>query len=250
MTETVQAPTTPSLRSQQHPLVCRLADRIEHIWATHLDLSPYAMPEDLGYVEGRLEGERVTIENHCYETPQFRKLHLELAKVGPALDILHCVMFPRPTYPLPIFGNDLVGSSKAGISAAIVDLSPINAERKLPEIYDRQLCALPTTEFSEHRELPGWGDIFSPHCVFVRPMDEDEELDFLAKVEAYLTIHCQHAALTQPVQTPAAEAELLAAQRYYCAKQRENDKTTRVLAKAFGNDWAERYMRTMLFDVV
>jgi phycocyanobilin:ferredoxin oxidoreductase len=57
-------------------------------------LSPYPMPESLGYVEGRLEGEKLTIENRCYETPQFRKLHLELAKVGTTLDILHCVMFP------------------------------------------------------------------------------------------------------------------------------------------------------------
>ncbi len=250
MTETVQAPTTSSLRQQQHPLVRRLADRIEHIWGKYLDLSPYEMPHDLGYVEGRLEGERVTIENHCYQTPQFRKLHLELAKVGPALDILHCVMFPRVNYPLPMFGNDLVGSSKAGISAAIVDLSPINAARELPKLYDMQLSSLPETEFSEHRELPGWGDIFSPHCVFVRPMDEDEELDFLAKVEAYLTIHCQNAAMMQPVETAAEEAELLEAQRYYCAKQRENDKTTRVLEKAFGKEWAERYMRTMLFDTV
>jgi phycocyanobilin:ferredoxin oxidoreductase len=250
MTETVQSPTTPSLRQQQHSLICRLADRIEHLWNQYLELSPYEMPEDLGYVEGRLEGERVTIENHCYQTPQFRKLHLELAKVGPSLDILHCVMFPRSRYALPMFGNDLVGSSKAGISAAIVDLSPINAQGKLPEIYDRQLSALPQTEFSQRRELPAWGEIFSPHCLFVRPMDEAEELNFLAKVEAYLTIHCQNAALAEPVQTAEEEAELLAAQRYYCAKQRENDKTKRVLEKAFGDEWADRYMKTMLFDTL
>lgn len=248
MTE-IAPQTTPSLRQQQHPLVRRLADRIESLWAQHLDLSPYAMPEDLGYVEGRLEGERVTIENHCYETPQFRKLHLELAKVGSNLDILHCVMFPRSRYPLPMFGNDLVGS-QAGISAAIVDLSPINAEHTLSDSYERQLAALPKTEFSQPRDLPRWGDIFSPYCVFVRPMGEDEELSFVTKVEAFLTIHCQQAARTEPVQTAAAEAELVAAQRYYCAKQRENDKTKRVLEKAFGKDWAERYMRTMLFDEV
>lgn len=236
-----------SLRQRQHPLVCRLADRIEKIWAEHLDLSPYEMPEDLGYVEGRLEGERVTIENHCYQTPQFRKLHLELAKVGPALDILHCVMFPRTPYPLPMFGNDLVGS-RAGISAAIVDLSPINPERRLPEQYDRQLAALPPAQFSQHRDLPGWGDIFSPYCVFVRPSDEEEELDFLARVESFLTIHCQNAVRTEPVHTAKEQQALLEAQRYYCAKQQENDKTRRVLEKAFGHDWAERYMTTMLFD--
>ncbi|HEY9655531.1 MAG TPA: phycocyanobilin:ferredoxin oxidoreductase, partial [Crinalium sp.] len=65
-----------SLRSRQHPLICRLADTIEDVWQQNLDLSPYSVPEDLGYIEGSLEGERLTIENHCYQTPQFRKLHL------------------------------------------------------------------------------------------------------------------------------------------------------------------------------
>lgn len=247
MNHPLPSTTTSSLRIRQHPLVCRLADRIEKIWAQYLDLSAYDMPEDLGYVEGRLEGEKVAIENHCYQTPQFRKLHLELAKVGPGLDILHCVMFPRTNYPLPMFGNDLVGS-RAGISAAIVDLSPINPERKLSELYDRQLAALPTDLFSQHRDLPGWGDIFSPYCVFVRPADEDEELDFLVRVESFLTIHCQNAVRTEPVQTAAEETALREAQRYYCAKQQENDKTRRILEKAFGVAWADRYMTQMLFD--
>ncbi|MGB3615281.1 MAG: hypothetical protein WBA10_15915, partial [Elainellaceae cyanobacterium] len=83
-------PSVPaSIRQQQHPLIRDLADTIEEVWQQHLDLSPYYLPEGLGYIEGRLEGDRLVIENSCYQTPQFRKLHLELAKVGRNLDILH-----------------------------------------------------------------------------------------------------------------------------------------------------------------
>ncbi len=237
---------TPSLREQQHPLLRRLADRIETIWGQYLDLEPYVMPEDLGYVEGKLEGERVTIENHCYQAPQFRKLHLELAKVGNGLDILHCVMFPNPRYPLPIFGADLVGG-KVGVSAAIVDLSPVTDNRTLPEGYAKKLAALPEYDFSQPRDLPGWGDIFSPFCTFVKPTNENEELDFLARVEAFLTIHCQQAIVTEPVDA-AGEAQIREGLRYYCTKQQQNDKTRRILEKSFGDAWAERYMTTMLFD--
>ena len=123
-------PTT-SLREQQHPLIHQLADCIEAVWHNHLELSPYHLPAELGYVEGRLEGEKLIIENRCYQTPQFRKMHLELAKVGNMLDILHCVMFPRPEYDLPMFGCDLVGG-RGQISAAIADLSPVDLERTLP----------------------------------------------------------------------------------------------------------------------
>lgn len=117
------------LKDRLHPLINQLAETIITTWQENLSLSPYQLPEGLGYVEGKLEGERLTIENRCYQTTQFRKMHLELAKVGTNLDILHCVMFPHVNYPLPMFGCDIV-AGKAGISAAIVDLSPTNAEKK------------------------------------------------------------------------------------------------------------------------
>lgn len=238
-----------SLRVKQHALIQRLADRIEGIWHQYLDLSPYQIPADLGYIEGALEGERLAIENHCYQTPQFRKLHLELAQVGNTLDILHCVMFPNPGYSLPIFGADIV-AGRGGIGAAIVDLSPVHADRSLPQSYQSRLAALDINEFSQPRELPPWGDIFSDYCLFVRPVDASEEAAFLHRVEEFLSIHCQVASRTQPLTSPAQIGGILARQQYYCDRQQQNDKTRRVLEKSFGAEWTDRYMTTMLFDHV
>jgi len=234
-----------SLRSHQHSLIRRMAETIEAAWHRYLDLSPYQIPEGLGYVEGKLEGERLVIENVCYQTPQFRKLHLELAQVGHNLDILHCVMFPRPEYGLPILGADLVGSNKGGISAAIIDLSPVAADQNLPSAYTQELKDLPPHSFSQVRAIPDWGDIFSPFCLFIRPGNPTEEEQFLARVDRYLTIHCTQATQSQP--EPANT--YLPGQQYYCHKQQQNDKTRRVLEKAFGQEWAENYMTKMLFDV-
>ncbi len=239
--------TSTSIRDQLHPAIHQLANCIEAVWHRHLDLSPYELPADLGYVEGRLEGEKLTIENRCYQTPQFRKLHLELAKVGTSLDILHCVMFPRPDYALPMFGADLVGG-RGQISAAIADLSPTSSDRRLPTGYQQALAALPPTEFSQRRELPPWGEIFSEFCLFIRPADAAEETAFVSRIEAFLDIHCQQAIATPA--TPERQAEILAGQKYYCTRQQENDKTRRVLEKAFGNEWAHYYMTTVLFDYV
>jgi len=223
-----------SLREQQHPLIRQLADAIEASWHRYLDLSPYELPHDLGYVEGRLEGEKLTIENRCYQTPQFRKMHLELAQVGNMLDILHCVMFPRPEYALPMFGCDLVGG-RGQISAAIADLSPVSSDRSLPQ-------------FSQPRELPPWGDIFSDVCIFIRPGNPEEEAQFLSRVEEFLRIHCTQATQATPL-SAEQQAEVFAGQHRYCTQQQQNDKTRRVLEKAFGPDWAERYMTTVLFDL-
>ncbi|MDF5723952.1 MAG: phycocyanobilin:ferredoxin oxidoreductase [Rhizonema sp. PD37] len=237
--------STPSLREQQHPLIRQLADGIEAVWHKHLDLSPYNLPTELGYVEGRLEGEKLIIENRCYQTPQFRKIHLELAKVGNMLDILHCVMFPRPEYDLPMFGCDLVGG-RGQISAAIADLSPLNGHN-LPESYASALSQIKTLNFSQPRELPEWGDIFSEYCIFIRPTSSEEAM-FLLRIEEFLEIHCTQAIASSPVSSDIVE-QILKGQRNYCTKQQQNDKTRRVLEKAFGHDWAENYMTTVLFDL-
>jgi phycocyanobilin:ferredoxin oxidoreductase len=239
-----------SLRSHQHRLIAKLADCIESVWHQYLQLSPYSVPDDLGYIEGNLEGARLVIENHCYQTPQFRKLHLELAQVSNGLDILHCVMFPNPDYALPIFGTDLVGRGGGLISAAIADLSPVSADRTLPQLYQTSLSLLPKAEFSQPRALPDWGDIFSDFCLFVHPVDEAEEALFLDRVRSFLTLHCQIASTASPLISHLEIAQVLAGQRHYCTKQQQNDKTRRVLEKSFGSEWTERYMTTMLFDYV
>ncbi|AFZ53015.1 phycocyanobilin:ferredoxin oxidoreductase [Cyanobacterium aponinum AL20118] len=235
------------LKDRLHPLINQLAETIITTWQENLSLSPYQLPEGLGYVEGKLEGERLTIENRCYQTTQFRKMHLELAKVGTNLDILHCVMFPHVNYPLPMFGCDIV-AGKAGISAAIVDLSPTNAEKNLAEDYNNALSALENSQFSDVRDLPVWGDIFSPFCLFIRPANEEEEIQFLNRVRDFLTIHCQIAEKSQSV---SDEEKLIywEGQKNYCSQQQQNDKTRRVLEKAFGEEWAENYMTSVLFDL-
>lgn len=237
----------PSIREQQHPLIGQLADIILNTWQNYLDLSPYELPEGLGYVEGRLEGEKLVIENRCYQTSQFRKMHLELAKVGQNLDILHCVMFPKPEYALPMFGCDIV-AGRGEVSAAIADLSPTNPERTLPQAYQNALQALPTPQFSQPRDLPVWGDIFSEFCLFIRPTGKEEESQFISRVKDFLEIHCRQANQAQPV-SPQQQAIYFAGQHNYCTKQQKNDKTRRVLEKAFGSEWAEKYMTLVLFDL-
>jgi phycocyanobilin:ferredoxin oxidoreductase len=84
--------------------------------------------------------------------------------------------------------------------------------------------------------------------LFVRPHDAAEEQNFLDLAANYLRVHCQQAIASNPV-SPSEQKLYLAGQRYYCSKQQQNDKTRRVLEKAFGETWAENYMTNVLFDV-
>ena len=225
---------TSSIRKHQHPLVRQLAEQIETAWQ-RLDLTPYHLPDDLGYVEGKLEGEKLIIENRCYPTPQFRKLHLDLARIGKNRDIV---------------------SGRGQVSAAIVDLSPGTAAGLLDQSYRTALLAFSSdlgteigpSSYQQPRDLPDWGKkIFSEFCCFVKPTTEAEEHQFLQQAKGYLNVHIHQALVRAP--RPERLPEFLERQRYYCAQQQQNDKTRRVLEKAFGNQWAERYMTTVLFDM-
>ncbi|MGB3787533.1 MAG: phycocyanobilin:ferredoxin oxidoreductase [Phormidesmis sp.] len=237
------------LQKQQHPAISQLAATIKSIWHKQLMVFPYNTPADLGYVEGALEGEQLVIENLCYQTLQFRKLHLELARVGNNLDILHCVMFPHPCFNLPIFGVDIV-AARGNITAAIVDLSPVSLDGALPASYRRALSQLPKAQFSSPRDLPEWGSIFSDHCLFVRVENPQEVNIFLNQVAQYLSLHCQLACESTKIEDRAERAAILAGQQHYCQQQQKNDKTRRILERAFDKQWAQRYLETMLFDCV
>jgi phycocyanobilin:ferredoxin oxidoreductase len=229
-----------------HPLVDRLAATIRGCWADLPELAPLAVDAELEAISGSLDGEALFIRNELRRCRGLRKLHLETARLGLGLQILHCVWFPDPRFDLPVFGADIV-ASPAGVSAAIMDLSPVRAG--LPEGIAAALEARPPRTYSQPRELPPWGSIFSPHVRFVRPAGAAEEQMFVEEVAEALAILAQACR-----QTPAqadddpATVERWEGQLGYCKQQKQNDKTRRVLEKAFNPAWANRYIEGLLFD--
>jgi len=229
-----------------HPLVDALAERIRIAWQGLPELAPLAVDPELEAISGSLDGEALFIRNELRQCRGLRKLHLETARLGAGLQILHCVLFPDPRYDLPVFGADIV-AGPAGVSAAIVDLSPVRGT--LPEAIAADLEALPSGSYSQQRELPGWGSIFSPFVRFVRPTSTEEETAFLDEVGGFLTVLAAAigTAVAQPSDHPAT-VERWQGQLRYCKQQKQNDKTRRVLEKAFNPAWADRYIEDLLFD--
>ena len=127
----------PSINGEGlHPLVESLAERIKQRRAELPELREFHLKSDMAAIKGRLEGEEIFLCNQMHSGKGIRKLHLEIASLGSGLQILHCVFFPDPRYDLPIFGTDVV-VGPAGVSAAIVDLSPVSKE--LPFSISNQL---------------------------------------------------------------------------------------------------------------
>lgn len=229
-----------------HPLVDALADQIRVCWQELPELQPLEVDPELEAISGSLDGEALFIRNELRQCRGLRKLHLETARLGAGLQILHCVFFPDPRFDLPVFGADIV-AGRGVVSAAIVDLSPVTGV--LPEAVATRLQALPARSFRQERELPEWGTIFSPYVRFVRPADAEEEQQFIAVVTDFLRVHAAACAeaQAQPIDHPDT-VKRHEGQLSYCRQQKRNDKTRRVLEKAFNPDWADRYIEELLFD--
>jgi phycocyanobilin:ferredoxin oxidoreductase len=111
------------------------------------------------------------------------------------------------------------------------------------------LAARDLGPFCQRRELPAWGSIVSPHVLFVRPADAAEERSFIDQVAGFLAVLGEAVAQEVP-QAPDDQATVARweGQLRYCKQQKQNDKTRRVLEKAFNPAWADQYIENLLFD--
>ena len=148
---------------QLHPILVRTLEQIRSRRKGLSDLCTLGLDPLFESVSGTLNGEDVFILNEVHRSKGLRKLHLEIAFLGDGLQILHCVFFPEPIFDLPVFGVDIVIGS-GGVSAAIVDLSPVR--NKLPDKIIYSLERLEKPSFKIKRDLPKWGDIFSSYVLF------------------------------------------------------------------------------------
>ena len=235
-----------SAQSKLNPFLLDAVELIKNRINTLIDLEPFCVDPTLRRIYSNLNKEELLIINEFYQAQGFRKIHLEVAKLGKSLQILHCVFFPDPCYELPIFGVDLVINSN-NISAAIVDLSPVG--KRLPDSLISQMRSLNVPKFNEPGKLPEWGVIFSPYVCFIRPVDFLEEKLFLELIDQYLSL-----LLSLLVKVDEDEINSLDTmarlnyQKRYCLNQKLNDKTRGILTKFFGSSWADEYINKVLFE--
>tara|TARA_Y100001968_G_C19453902_1_gene770743 strand:+ start:2307 stop:3053 length:747 start_codon:yes stop_codon:yes gene_type:complete len=229
-----------------HPLLESTAELIRDSRKKLAELSLLDLDPELKNIYKKVDGDDFFIVNELHNSRGFRKLHLELARIGSGLQILHCVFFPEPTFNLPIFGVDLVVSSN-NVSAAIVDLSPVSND--LPKEICSDINSIFDENFKTIRPLPKWGTIFSPYVCFIKPESIDEENKFLKLIERYLNALITYSVSIEPESyLSPITIERHKRQLTYCLQQKLNDKTRSVLAKTFSPNWADRYIDIVLFE--
>ena len=233
-------------QNKLNPLLVEAIELIKNRIKALSDVKAQCFDPKSSEIYKKINNEELFIFNEFYEAKGFRKIHLEVAKLGNSFQILHCVFFPDPCYELPIFGVDLVFSSN-NISAAIVDLSPVG--KKIPHLMISQMELLHVPKFKETRMLPDWGYIFSPYVCFIRPVDSYEEKMFLSLIDQYLSILLSLVVIVRTDEVNSLDTiSRFEYQKRYCSNQKRNDKTRVILSKFFGASWTDEYIDNILFS--
>jgi phycocyanobilin:ferredoxin oxidoreductase len=222
-------------------MINQLAEIIRESWKDLPDLSPLSVNPKFEKVYKDVDDEKLSIHNEVYQCRGLRKIHLEVAKLG-MLDILHCIWYPDPKYNLPIFGADIV-ANKSFVSAAITDLSPVDG---LTPMFDKICKISDKYKFEKERDMPGWGNIFSPYVKFMSLDTEEEKNNFCFLVKEYLDVFSDEVRISE--ENIDRERIRFDGQINYCKQQKKNDKTRRILIKCFDEEWADQYINEILFD--
>jgi phycocyanobilin:ferredoxin oxidoreductase len=227
----------------------------ERMMVERLDLRPLALPSELARAEGSWKGAPAVIETRAYAGgavayARFARVWQPGMVPGAGLEIGNYLVLGRPDLGLPVLGADLVGMGLRGRMLA-ADLSPV-----LPPgaARDRQLAPLADRAAARARLTPGgalpeWcARFFSPHALFVRPGVDElpaavAELDEFPRVFVALVLD----ATSDGAASPARRAQSVHDE--YLAAHRTDDKGLGMLARMFGDAWAQRYLDEVLFPL-
>ena len=212
-----------------------------------LSLESLALDPPLARAVGEWKGAPVTIETTAWRGPLVRYARVATVR-GAGLEIGNVLVLPRHDVPLPMLGADLVSLGARGAGTMIAaDLSPV-----LPQgvEQDAQLGGLARRmasfrDLTSGGELPAWcARWFSPHALYVRP--SPDELPRAA--QAFREVVAEYIALASDAARSAVMSEeIMAAQAGYAVSHREDDRGLGMLGRMFGQRWADRYLRLVLF---
>ena len=201
-------------------LINTTANTFEQLICTSANLQEIAT-EDFGW------------SNRRWSSSRFRLAHVERFE-QPKFSVLHTVIFPHIMDPSPIFGFDIIASDVKA-TGLFFDLSP-TIQPGAP---------FSPRDYSEPRQRPEWGDIFSEHWVACRP-SFDEAVEISSNACKTLATYLD-GLMTQ---TTHKVGEVVRAQNHYSLQQRQNEHTTRVIRKILGPDRGNYFIENILFPVI
>jgi hypothetical protein len=203
------------------------------------------------YFKNRLSSYTAVDEGHDYSWPNFvftggdfRRAHLDVVDVRSTkkLYMVHLCVFPNTNDPSPVYGFDIIAGPNK-VTGAFHDFSPIAPNHFMSDWFADHVADI---EWSKPRILPDWAkQIFSNSMVAAGNISSEDELNkflniAISSFNYYIKNIGQHTGV-----------DYTANQNNYCANQKKNPHTPRVMsALGFSDEEIRDFIENCLFPEV
>jgi len=163
--------------------------------------------------------------NKVWQSSRYRRAHIDVvdARETKGLWMMHCCIFPYTHNPAPIFGFDVI-AGKSKITGCFYDYSPAgDSEHPMLDWFAEESNKL---DWNRKRKLPDWAErIFSGNMIAAGNVSEPAELEQIFAMAKKGVDHY----LETVDETNKTARDTTAAQNYYCANQKQNPHTPKVM---------------------
>ena len=199
---------------------------------------------------------KVILETWGFKTDKIRQARSACLQAGEITSIMNLVISPFNYYELPFFGADFVTLPNGHLIA--LDLQPVLKDDKIHTQYVLDKLKSLHTIWQSH--LPFGGDIpseakeyFSPGFLWSRIPLGDEGDKLISQIikpafHEYLNFFLDLVINSKTI-SHERSLKILNGQKKYMRYRAKKDPARAMLRGFFGNDWTERYINNILFDL-
>ncbi len=222
--------------------------------------SPYPIHPDFLYKKEEIKYKEKTLETQAItwacSTKKIRQARAACIYAGELASVLNIVFSPFPHYELPFFGADFVTLPSGHLLA--LDLQPA---LKDDQIHNESVWPTLLKIHERWKDFfPSGGPIpkeaesfFSPAFLWTRlPLGSEGDQIISEHLRPAFQEYLQfYVELIKDSKTVSKERSLkiLSGQKSYINYRAKKDPARGMLSRFFGNDWTERYINEVLFDL-
>jgi 15,16-dihydrobiliverdin:ferredoxin oxidoreductase len=192
-----------------------------------------------------------TIQSWCYECAEFRKIRYTYIDAGASAQIFNSVIYPSPTYDLPLLGIDFLSFGQVK-NLIVMDFQPLFQDPAYLEKYIHPLQSLHDRypDLSQNLEMKFYdaNQYFSKYLLFAKTDPETVKTRVFEAFKDYLNLYWQLLAAATPSTDPADVQRVVKAQKDYDQYSADRDPASGLFSSYFGQEWAEKFLFEFLFE--
>lgn len=215
------------------------------------DLQTRPIPPGLEFNVSNKGKATATIQNWCYQCPEFRKIRYSYIDAGEMAQIFNCVIYPNHHYDLPFLGIDFLSFGKKKI-LVVLDFQPLFSDREYREKYIEPMREIRNqySELAQNLEMKFYdaNRYFSKYLLFAKTDPETVVERLFPAYQEYIQLYWKILDIAQPLTNPEEIARVIQAQRDYDQYSAERDPAHGLFSSYFGTQWAEKFLYEFLFE--